>query len=130
VGFFSPEPAYNNPVMIDMKNGAMTPVERRYDLERLAWLESENAALKVQLAGRDARIATLESQITELLAKMNTLSEQVARLSKNASNSSKPPVERHRQTAQIRSAFRDSKSRWTARSSRGESPTPAAGTHR
>ena len=101
MGFFSPEPAYNNPVMIDMKTGAMTPVERRYDLECLARLELENTAMKVQLAGRDARIAMLESQITELLAKMNTLSEQVARLSKNASNSSKPPVERHRQTAQI-----------------------------
>ena len=85
--------------MIDMKTGAMTPVERRYDLECLARLELENTAMKVQLAGRDARIAMLESQITELLAKMNTLSEQVARLSKNASNSSKPPVERHRQTA-------------------------------
>ena len=77
--------------MIDMKNGAMTPIKRRYYLECLARLELENTALKVQLARRDARIATLESQNAQLLAKVNTLSEQVARLSKNASNSSKPP---------------------------------------
>ncbi|NLE28514.1 MAG: IS66 family transposase, partial [Phycisphaerae bacterium] len=43
------------------------------------------------MARYDARIAMLESQIAEFLAKMNTLSEQVARLSKNTSNSSQPP---------------------------------------
>ena len=56
------------------------------------------AELETQLAERDRRIATLEAQLAELQARFAALTaqnakllEQVAKLSKNSSNSSKPP---------------------------------------
>jgi len=57
--------------------------EQRYQ-QRIAELEG-------QLAQRDARIAALERQVADQQALMAKLSEQVAKLSKNSSNSSKPP---------------------------------------
>jgi transposase len=52
--------------------------------QRIAELESFVVELKAQLAQRDATIAALTQQVADLLA-------QVARLSKNSANSSKPP---------------------------------------
>ena len=47
--------------------------------------------LTAQLAQRDATIAALRQQVTELSKQVADLLAQVARLSKNSSNSSKPP---------------------------------------
>jgi len=51
---------------------------------RERWYRRRIAELERQLRERDERIAVLERQVTQLV-------EQVARLSKNSSNSSKPP---------------------------------------
>ena len=47
--------------------------------------------LTAQLAQRDATIAALRQQVTELSKQVADLLAQAARLSKNSSNSSKPP---------------------------------------
>jgi len=57
--------------------------EKRYK-RRIAQLES-------QLARRDERIAALEKEVAELKQTVLHLTEQIAKLSKNSSNSSKPP---------------------------------------
>jgi uncharacterized coiled-coil protein SlyX len=49
------------------------------------------AELQVQLEQRDERIAVLEKQVAEPLKANAQLTEKVAKLSKNSSNSSKPP---------------------------------------
>ena len=56
------------------------------------------AELEAQLKQRDQRIATLEKQVTELLKanagltkQVTRLTDKIAKLSKNSSNSSKPP---------------------------------------
>lgn len=62
----------------------MEPTQEQRYQQRIAELEG-------QLAQRDARIAALEQQVADLQALVVKLSEQVATLSKNSSNSSKPP---------------------------------------
>ncbi len=57
--------------------------EKRYQ-RRIAELEAENAALKKE-------IAELKAQTAELKQTVHHLTEQIAKLSKNSSNSSKPP---------------------------------------
>lgn len=49
------------------------------------------AKLEAQLAQRDERIAALEKQVAELIRQNKRLTEQIVKLSKNSSNSSKPP---------------------------------------
>ena len=49
------------------------------------------AELEKQLKQRDDRIATLEKQVAELIKVNAELADKVAKLSKNSSNSSKPP---------------------------------------
>ena len=57
--------------------------EKRYK-RRIAELEAENAALKKEVADLKAQVVKL----TELVLNLN---ERIAKLSKNSSNSSKPP---------------------------------------
>jgi len=57
--------------------------EKRYK-RRIAELEAENAALKKE-------VAELKAQVAELKQTVHHLTEQIAKLSKNSSNSSKPP---------------------------------------
>ena len=73
--------------------------------QRIAALELQNASLEsrgtdltrqlaqrdAQLAQRDATVAALQQQVVELSKQVADLLAQVARLSKNSSNSSKPP---------------------------------------
>jgi len=49
------------------------------------------AGLEEQLKQRDERIAALEKQVAELIKANAKLTDKVAKLSKNSSNSSKPP---------------------------------------
>ena len=49
------------------------------------------AELEEQLKQRDERIAVLEKQVAELIKVNAGLTDKVAKLSKNSSNSSKPP---------------------------------------
>jgi len=49
------------------------------------------AELEAQLARRDERIVELEKEIAELKQTVHHLTEQIAKLSKNSSNSSRPP---------------------------------------
>jgi transposase len=49
------------------------------------------AEFEAQLARRDERIFELEKEIAELKQTVHHLTEQIAKLSKNSSNSSKPP---------------------------------------
>jgi transposase len=57
--------------------------EKRYQ-RRIAELEAENAALKKE-------VAALKAQVAELKQTVLHLTEQIAKLSKNSTNSSKPP---------------------------------------
>ena len=73
--------------------------------QRIVKLELQNTSLETcvsdltrqlaerneQLAQRDATIAALQQQVAELSKQVADLLAQVARLSKNSSNSSKPP---------------------------------------
>ncbi len=54
-------------------------------------LKTQLAQRDAQLAQRDATIAALQQQVAELSKQVVDLLAQVARLSKNSSNSSKPP---------------------------------------
>jgi len=60
------------------------PTKEQFYLRRIAELENENAKLRQQ-------VAILTEQNTTLRDQVANLAEQVARLSKNSSNSSKPP---------------------------------------
>jgi len=62
----------------------VTSTREQFYRRRIAELES-------QLRQRNERIATLEKQVAELLKVNAELAEKVAKLSRNSSNSSKPP---------------------------------------
>jgi cell division protein FtsB len=49
------------------------------------------AELQEQIKQRDDRITTLEKQVAKLIKANAELTDKVAKLSKNSSNSSKPP---------------------------------------
>ena len=62
----------------------MTSKKEQFYIQRIAELEE-------QLKQRDERIAALEKQVAELIKVNAELADKVAKLSKNSSNSSKPP---------------------------------------
>ncbi len=62
----------------------MTSKKEQFYIQHIAELEK-------QLKQRDDRIATLEKQVAELIKVNAELTDKVAKLSKNSSNSSKPP---------------------------------------
>ena len=62
----------------------MTSRKELFSIRRIAELEK-------QLKQRDERIAALEKQVAELIKVNAELTDKVAKLSKNSSNSSKPP---------------------------------------
>lgn len=62
----------------------MTSEKEQFYIQRISELEA-------QLKQRDERIAALEKQVAELLKVNDELVDRVAKLSKNSSNSSKPP---------------------------------------
>ena len=62
----------------------MTSQKEQFYIQHIAELEK-------QLKQRDDRIATLEKQVAELIKVNAELADKVAKLSKNSSNSSKPP---------------------------------------
>ena len=62
----------------------MTSKKEQFYIQRISELEA-------QLKRRDERIAALEKQVAELLKVNAELVDRVAKLSKNSSNSSKPP---------------------------------------
>jgi len=62
----------------------LTSEKEQFYIQRISELEA-------QLKQRDERIAALEKQVAELLKVNDELVDRVAKLSKNSSNSSKPP---------------------------------------
>jgi transposase len=62
----------------------LTSKKEQFYIQRIAELEKH-------LKQRDERIAILEKQVTELIKANAKLTDRVAKLSKNSSNSSKPP---------------------------------------
>jgi len=62
----------------------LTSQKEQFYIQRIAELEA-------QLRERDQRIATLEKQVAELIKVNAELADKGAKLSKNSSNSSKPP---------------------------------------
>ena len=62
----------------------MTSKKEQFYIQRISELEA-------QLKRRDERIAALEKQVVELIKVNAELVDRVAKLSKNSSNSSKPP---------------------------------------
>ena len=62
----------------------MTSQKEQFYIQHIAGLEE-------QLKQRDERIAALEKQVAELIKANAELTDKVAKLSKNSSNSSKPP---------------------------------------
>ena len=83
----------------------MEPTREQFHLRRIAELENENAELRRQNAALREQNARLTDRVSELTAQVATLTEQnaalhdqvanlieqVAALSRNSSNSSKPP---------------------------------------
>jgi len=62
----------------------LTSEKEQFYIQRIAELEA-------QLKRRDERIAELEKQVAGLMEQVGKLTDKVAKLSKNSSNSSKPP---------------------------------------
>jgi transposase len=62
----------------------LTSKKEQFYIQRISELEA-------QLKQRDERIAALEKQVAELIKVNAELADKVAKLSKNSSNSSKPP---------------------------------------
>ena len=69
----------------------MEPTRERAYQRRIAELEAENADRKALVADLRAQVARLTGQLTGQSKEIDRLSEQVAKLLKNSSNSSKPP---------------------------------------
>jgi len=67
------------------------PSKEQFYLRRIAELENENVELRQQNAELRQQVAILTEQNTTLRDQVANVAEQVARLSKNSSNSSKPP---------------------------------------